>query len=912
VNLSSLKLHAYKALNIHRGEGSRILTFVLLQFFLSLVVGMISSVVDPLFMKHGMDAPESFVLSFLRMGHSLRQPRIIRLSFFLYGLSSFLLAVLGLLYTGVTDRFDKRKLFLGILYVTLAICVLGGMLIFVDSRLMNIPGVYSVLFVFRFSAGIVLLMVFWDIAPFYFDARQGKRLFPLLASGGAAGYAAGSFIVAPLSSFVPLNAQLFVIAAFTLPCILGFLSARRRFPILDSPRYKKMTLRSEIREGIFSFSGSSFLRLSAASTVVFGLLAGLIIFTYNAVVHSRVTTGAATANLMGLQRAAATMLQATVLTKVMSQSSLGGQHRKELAFQVLFLVLGVAAFIVSMVGVADFTRQIQIALLSPAAVAIFAFVPSRYRGRIMALNNLVLAPLGIFIVSVIVILAGSLIDPVWFIYLIAALMVARLVLNHFLNRKYVSLLSENLMSGSKIDLVKIKDNARSIIDNPILLEKLQNEMEKQSLSVKVFLSSRLASEAETAEDLERLRPFFPDDAPETIRAAWIEALARVGFESHEEEILKEEDSPSGEIRTAARLAVLRSLRASGKDGEFRERLSRLTDGFEAAVAAKDAGKFEEYSAILLRFEAETGERFIRLERDSLDDELLGIFLSALAAHPTERYFPFVLAGLGKERFRKQTTSCLKAMPEKTLLEHEDIFTGLPPSEILSILEELVFSHPEFSDRESVGLLKGLFEPFETPGLSLKETLGILHASGGEMVRALLILALGPKAAPNDVAPAFKRIKTRLLGLFPQCCALLRETDGIAGSRYHPLIAKLVREETTGLLLVLAALTAAEMKNDEDRDLACGIIRDLYERTAEMSQSAMEFIDTKIEDEVRKPLLLYYENLTVDEKHLRMRPYLRGLNKGPGEIIGDWAEALTAVGDEIGAEILNEFRSLVGA
>ena len=906
MNSLSLKLQAYKFLQIHRGEGKRILSFTFLQFFLSLVVGMISSVVDPLFIKHALDAPETAVLEFFTFSETFKHSPNLQLSFFLYAVSSLVLALLGLLYTGVTDRFDKRKLFHTSLLATLAVCLAGGVLLLLNWYFITIPGVYSLLFVFRFIAGIVLLMVFWDIAPFYFDARQGKRLFPLLAMGGAAGYAVGSFIVAPLTLFVPLRSQLFVIALFTVPCIAAFVFTRRNFSILDSPRYKKMSLRSEIREGIFSFSGSSFLRLAAGSTVVFGLLAGLIIFTYNSVVNARVDTGAATANLMGLQRAAATILQATVLTRVMSQSSLGGQHKRDILAQILFLLLGIAAFFISMVGVADFTRQIQIALLSPAAVAVFAFVPSRYRGRIMALNNLVLAPLGIFLVSVIVLTAGSFISPIWFIYPIAALMIGRIVLNHFLNKKYVSLLSENLMTESKLDLVKIKDNARSIIDNPLLLEKLQAELAGQSLSVKVFLCGRLAAGAETLEDLERLKTFFPEDAPETIRALWIEALARVGFDAYEEILRTETDSPLKEVRIVARLAVLRHLRATGDEIGYKAFLGRLAAELEEAERRKDGAAFEGTAALLLRFETETGEKILSISQTSLAPELRGPLLSVIALYPRADYLPFVIEGLKDEELRKQAVAGLKEMPEKNLLERKDVFAGLSVSETLSILEDLVFSHPEFADRESAAILSALLESFGTGSPSPKETFKLFHSSGEDIIKALYILASGPEAAPASLVPLLRSTSSKLLLLFPYLCALLRATDDLKTTRYYPLLVKLVREETKILTLALLALAAAEMKTEEDRDLACGIVRELLDRTAEMGQNAMEFIDTKISADLKNPLLLFYETLTEEEQHLRMRPFLRGLAVDAEGILEAWLPVLASEEDAVKAEILREF------
>jgi MFS family permease len=342
VTRAALRLTVTRALKIYRGEEGRIGAFSLLHVLLSMVIGLVGTFVDALTVS-GTDRGSPYLL---------------------YGISAVLLALFGLAYAGVTDRTDKRKV-LSRAIVLAAIIPLGGSVLLFFSGEAPSTLLLSSLFIWRFLLGIILLMVFWDLTPFFFNARQGKRLFPLLALGGAVGYSIGSLVGAWLAAVIPAGMTLLVIGGVTLFSALWFQVIRRNYSILDSPRYRMRTIPEEVRDGFRAFRGNPFVRTVGWNTVLFGALSGLIVFTYNAVVTARTTGATEAAGLIGLQRAAVTILQATVLTKVLSQSAVGGRSRSSIFQQAAFLVLGTVAFAVSMVGVADFTRQIEVALMSP-------------------------------------------------------------------------------------------------------------------------------------------------------------------------------------------------------------------------------------------------------------------------------------------------------------------------------------------------------------------------------------------------------------------------------------------------------------------------------------------------------------------------------------------------------------------
>jgi ATP:ADP antiporter, AAA family len=905
MNYSGWRLSVTRGLKIHRGEESRIFSFFVLHVLLSLVIGMISTVVDPLVIVH-------------RSGDT---------SVVMYSFSALVLFVIGLFYAGVTDRIDKRRLFSLVLLVSLAVCVAAGLLLFLHDAVGGVPFLLPALFVWRFVVGILLLLVFWDLAPFFFDARQGKRLFPLLAIGGAIGYSGGSLIVVPVARILPLGFQLFTIGLVTVLCIISFRFIRGRFTILDSPRYRNRTITEELREGMKAFRGNGFLRAVGWNTIIFGFLSGLIILTYNSVIDARTSTGSEAASLMGFQRAAATILQAVVLTKVMSQSALGGKHKNAVVMQILFFTLGIAAFAISMVGVADFTRQIEVALMSPAAMAAFAFLPSRYRGRVMVLNNITAAALGILASTVFVMLTMPYVDPLWFIYPIGALMVVRLGFNFVLNRRYVALLSENLLSNNRINLARIEENTGSILQDEALVQRLLEETRGQSPSIRLFVTGRLARSATTVQDMESISPFFDwgDEKNETLEALRIQTLARIDFENYQEVIRDGLKSSFSSVRVASRLAIL-TRRFKQESGEaLQTELTSLRDEFERLAATGTEDQFREISELVLKLEGKINQRIAAAAWETLHPSRQQIFLTAIAENPNRYYMPLLMDRLHDEPFQATALKGLRRMPEELLLEHREQLASLGLRERLLLLKEMQHTHPVFTRLESTDLLEALLQPLLTRSAPEKasetatgatitgatitdaaapeELYRLLHRDGAALTDATLLVLSDPAPVSTALSRRIEEAAMTLTSLYPVLFSLRFETPGMERAAYEPLYTKLLDERLRDLSVLVLTLVSATLKKEDDRVLAWSICRELRDRMSPVKQNALEFIETRTSDETRKYLLLFFEKLTAGEKRARLRSLTKNLTIDYREILADLARRYSSVGDTVSAEIL---------
>jgi ATP:ADP antiporter, AAA family len=871
MNRATVRLTLSRTLKVYRGEGGRVTAFLVLHILISLVIGMVSTVVDALTVGRS-DSGGAYLL---------------------YGTSAVLLAVIGIVYAGITDRSDKRRVLTRILFISGVICIGGSGLLFLASGDRPAAPVLAGLFMWRFIIGIVLLMVFWDLVPFYFNARQGKRLFPLLAMGGAIGYSLGSLAAAGLTSTMSAGLVLLVIAGGTFAGAVWFQGVRRSFSILDSPRYRDRSILSEVQEGYSVFRGNAFLRAVALNTLLFGVLSGLIVFTYNAVVTARTSGAGEAAGLMGYQRAAVTVLQAVVLTKVMSQSAVGGKGTSSLIQQVFFLVLGTLAFAVSMVGVADFTRQIEVALMSPAAMAAFAFLPGRYRGRVMVLNNMVAVAGGILLATIFVAAVAPLVNPLWFVYPIGFLMLVRIGFGAVLNRRYTALLSESIVADNKLNLARIEENTSSFVRDDALLARLGEELSRQSDSVRVFVLGRLARGSETVEDIRRVEPFFRDGEAE-IMALWIETLARVDFNRYRDEIARAVESPSPQVRRAAQFVELRSLFRQGESEEFTRRLEGVTQELKETESGES---FRDVLDLLLRLEEETGVTAVSVEWDDLPDDLRNAFLEAVSIRPRERYFPLLVSLLADPSWTAAVVPVIAALPTEFLVQHRDSWNVMSLEIRLELLR--AFPDPVLLREESLDLLASMLQDFPDE----PEALLIRH--GERMIETAMVLLSDPAPVPPGTAKSIGQAGSNLATLFPELFRLRFAAEETAEG-VRPLTVKTAREHIDRLALLTLLFHSLNLAREDDRVLAHTVCLELSERTAAVQHNTLEFIESKLDGEMRTYLLTYYENLTVEEKQSRLRAILR---KSPGNVkdaVDRWRKALLSAGEELTAEIYGYF------
>lgn len=619
---------------------------------------------------------------------------------------------------------------------------------------------------------------------------------------------------------------------------------------------------AEVREGVSIFWHNPFLRVVGWNTILFGVLAGLIVFTYNAIVTARTAGTEEAAELIGLQRAVVSILQATVFTKVMSQSAVGGRSRSSLIQQSAFLLLGTIAFAISMVGVADFTRQIEVALMSPAAIAAFAFLPARYRGRVMVLNNLGAVAVGIIISTTAVATIAPFVDPLWFVYPIAALMLARIVFGVFLNRRYTALLSQDIVSERKFNLSKIDENAGNILRNEDLFSRIAAEIDQQSESVRVFVLGRLARAVETPEDVRRAAPLFENASPD-LQGRWIETISRVSFERYKEQIEAVYDSEVAEIRKAARLETLQQLWNSGSIDAFRRRIAFIVDEYTIALK-QQSENYRELLELIVRVEIATGETIVDFGWESLTDPQRFVLLDTLADFPSPRHYTLLKMLLTDEDYSSAALTAVASLPPDHLIESRADWKTIPlyaRIELLRALNDEILRREEGLDL----LIEYLSEECDP--------LELVIARGGMIVEIAMVVLSDPAPLPVVAQKSVRRAIEVASKALPHLLQFRFAAEDIDSSQ-RSLARRLATEYIGNAASIVLILSSLLFQKEDDRRFAYSVCQELTERSVVVQNNALEFIESRFSGELKTYLLTIYEPMTFEEKRQRLSQLVR--------------------------------------
>lgn len=186
-------------------------------------------------------------------------------------------------FGALVARFPRRR-FVPIVYLFF----IAGMVAFIplfnaqqsiDARLLG-----SAFFVYGSVFNLFVVSVFWSFMADLFDAEQARRLFPVIALGGAAGAIAGPALTKALVFVVGVSGLLVVSAlllGLSIGCIFALAHWSRRHPVAgDTRRDERVIGGSFLAGAIETFKSPLMRRIAllmllgdAVGTVIYALLA---------------------------------------------------------------------------------------------------------------------------------------------------------------------------------------------------------------------------------------------------------------------------------------------------------------------------------------------------------------------------------------------------------------------------------------------------------------------------------------------------------------------------------------------------------------------------------------------------------------------------------------------------------------
>jgi len=903
--IGGIRLRLYKVLKLHRGEERKTLLFLLIHLCLSASLGLLSSAIDPLYLKHRTGNIEFFLLRYFEPSGSwieAADPNV-RLIPFLLLFGAVLLVCIGIVYSGFTDRSDKALLFSRTMVSVVTVCLVSFVLWLLDRFDKPVPLMFSLLYTWRFVAGVFLLMIFWDLAQVYFDARQAKRLFPLMFASGAVGYAGGSILVSPFAAVEALGVVFFLAMGFCVASDYLLRKVRQGFCVVSPPRYREKTLKAEISQGFDILRENEFLRNLLLSTALFGIAAGFIMMTYHAVIDRAIRSLSGAAGFMAFQRAVATILEAVIVTQVLSQTRPGGASGKGILIKAVLLSFGLVAYVASMIGVADFTRQIAMALLSPAVLTSYAVLSSWFRGRATAINTLVVAPAGMGAAALFVLVLSGRLNLHIFIGIVILALILRLLSNNLVSRSYL----RHLRRGFEAEhdpAASLTGVMEEVLGDEVTLKKLLEALSSSEPPVCRYVWKTLASRVRGQADFSVLARYRPDeDSPAW--PDWLVLAGRYDYPSIREETRRALESHNRSVRISARAAAFAG-------GASFPALDPPVDGILT-------GDMTETLEAVLMVPGMSAEQYLEPLWEKLSLEGRRDVLIILSKYPREvnDFVPLLGRAVSEEVLLPSVLSCLERarnVEPEFLIQHFNTLPRKFRADVITYLSEV--QSADISRFLSKRFLARAVE-FITPDQagwqdSLTRQKTWYRYSNNE----LLSLALALLRSPVRIAPEVKEM------------GLLCEEEGIktAACLYRAwrngktetvdpcfsLVDRMMKNHIEGLVRLVAACAGLGLTSVDQRELLHGTVSDIGFTSCFMRGKVLEAIESCLPRRTADFIAAFLEDLTEEERELRIFSCIRGFYISFRDLISLWYEA--PPGDEGAAEdmVIEHFYSVLGS
>ncbi|MET0773398.1 MAG: HEAT repeat domain-containing protein [Candidatus Limnocylindrales bacterium] len=435
--------------------------------------------------------------------------------------------VVAVVFGAALGRVDRGRLFVAVLGLAAGVMVLGWLAL-PDGSDAALVGLWLAVAL----VASLLMTITWTMAGATFDARQARRIFPLLTAAAIAGGFVGSLAAGPLTALlgaadlVVLEAAALAIAVPLVAALSRRTRSRRRPAVAGS-------IVDEMRRGMDTVRASPLLRRIAACYVLLAVLMFSIQYPFTVAVATALPTDAERATALGILSAAVTatsfLVSAFVARRVYARF---GVSAGAVLLPVVYLVgfgVWLAWFTFPTAMAVRFAQQVAQRGISNASwSAFYNVVPAERRAQVIAFNDGVPGQLGTILSGILLLLASRALAPDIVSWLGLAIAAITTVLVLGIRRGYGRSLVAALRSGTGERLLEGGPGVAGLVHDPSVRTALLSALEAPEPGVRE-VAARLLGEAGPDGDT-TWEPLVvaTRDADARVRLAALGALARLG------------------------------------------------------------------------------------------------------------------------------------------------------------------------------------------------------------------------------------------------------------------------------------------------------------------------------------------------------------------------------------------------
>lgn len=498
-----------------------------------------------------------------------------------------LVASLG--YGAALSRSSNERFFPGLLVLLAAILGLEWLIALAGLEL-----IFPLVWISVYGAGLLLLTAIWTVGSFAFDARQGKRLFPLLTSAAIVGSLTGFLAAIVVQRVVGAEALILAEALLFLgaAALLTGLGARIR------PRRARgeaaPTMGGALVAGAAYVATSPLMRLVAVAYVLLAILLFSLTFPFMRAMSEAFPGETELLTALAVLSAAVTMASFLVGTLLANRLFARlGLATVALALPIVYVLgfsLWIVRFTLTTAIVVRFAQQVTQRGLSNAAFsAFYNVIPAPRRGQVMAFMDGVPGQVGTMLSGVLLIAATSLaVEQVFVMGLVGAAACAIVLVRA--RAAYAGSLVATLRAGRAEQVLEGGPGLDALGHDARIVGALRQATTSERPSERALAADilgRLGAAAATS-DLQRLAT----DEDAAIRRIALRSLERIEGSAADARLVEALADDDAGVRSTA-LSLLRShASASRITPEARDRLSvdespRVRG--ELAIAMADVG-----------------------------------------------------------------------------------------------------------------------------------------------------------------------------------------------------------------------------------------------------------------------------------------------------------------------------------